>query len=609
MSNTRLPRSRRHARRPLAACLAVALLAPTALALAAPAVVNCDDSGAGSLRASVAAAGSSDVIDLSGLSCNAISLASALQTNGIADLTVRAGAAQNFSIAGSGADRVFSHAGSGRLTLENLALSKGRAGDVGGCVVSQADLSLTNVTLDACAAGGNAVDGARGGAVAAMGNATLANVRITGSRVDGTGRVFGGGIFVGGNLDGTDVVVTGNTAHTHLAEPAAQFGNVAQGGGIHAHGPTTLRNATITGNTAKSDSYEVFGGGLSVGSREQGSPSASLDLVASTVSGNTNVSECGVCAPQGGGGIVIGDARLSRVTIADNTVTSTNHYGGAGGFRFFTGGESVTAEITDSTISGNHADSAGGGMIGPDRSVLSIARTRIENNVGANDAGIDEAGGGILGFGTSVQLVDSSITGNTSGADGGGINILFGEYAPQPTRVINSTISGNTAREGGGIMADGGNFEFANSTIAFNTATRRGAGISGTEYTYGIRLDSTIVANNSTNGTATNLWSFPKIVTGSKNLIPNANSPADLPGDTLTADPELAPLADNGGPTKTHALAATSPAIDAGSAGGLAYDQRGAFWVRVSGAAADIGAYEAQPTPDTIFTNGFETQN
>ena len=115
MSNTCLPRSRRHARRPLAACLAVALLAPTALALAAPAVVNCDDSGAGSLRASIAAAGSSDVIDLSGLSCNAISLASALQTNGIADLTVRAGAAQNFSIAGSGADRVFSHAGSGRL--------------------------------------------------------------------------------------------------------------------------------------------------------------------------------------------------------------------------------------------------------------------------------------------------------------------------------------------------------------------------------------------------------------------------------------------------------------------------------------------------------------
>lgn len=243
------------------------------------------------------------------------------------------------------------------------------------------------------------------------------------------------------------------------------------------------------------------------------------------------------------------------------------------------------------------------------KSPRTVTRTQIKDNVGANDAGINEAGGGILGFGTSVQLVDSSITGNTSGADGGGINIIFGEYAPQPTRIVNSTISGNAAREGGGIMADGGNVEFANATIAFNTATRRGAGISGTEYTYGIRLDSTIVANNSTNGTATNLWAFPKVVTGAKNLIPNADSPANLPGDTLTADPGLQPLAANGGTTLTHALAAASPAIDAGSAGGLVYDQRGAYWTRVAGAAADIGAYEAQPTPDTIFANSFEAQD
>ena len=608
MSITRLPRSRRHARRPLAACLAVALLSPAALVLAAPPVTHCNDAGDGSLRAAVAAAGNGDVIDLSGLACQTITLASAVQTNGIADLTIRAGAAQNFAIAGSGTDRVFSHVGQGRLILENLALSNGHAADAGGCVASVAELALTNVTLDMCTAGANDAEGVRGGAVATGGGAILANVRITNSRADGTGRVFGGGLFVGGDLDATDLVATGNTAHSHLGQPGTPFGNIAQGGGVHTHGLATVRGSTISGNTAKSDSYEVFGGGLSVGSREQGAQTVSLTLVASTISGNTNESLCDVCAPQGGGGIVVGEARLERATITDNVVKSTNHYGGGGGFRFFTGGNAVTAQILDSTISGNHADSAGGGMIGPDRGTLAITRTRIENNVGANDAGIDEAGGGILGFGTTVQLVDSSITGNTSGADGGGINILFGEYAPQPTRIVNSTISGNTAREGGGIMADGGNFEFANSTIAFNTATRRGAGISGTEYTYGIRLDSTIVANNSTSGTATNLWAFPKIVTGAKNLIPNENSPADLPGDTLTADPQLLPLAGNGGGTLTHALAETSPAIDAGDAGGLAYDQRGASWARVSGNAADIGAYEAQPTPDRIFGDGFDPQ-
>ena len=66
---------------------------------------------------------------------------------------------------------------------------------------------------------------------------------------------------------------------------------------------------------------------------------------------------------------------------------------------------------------------------------------------------------------------------------------------------------------------------------------------------------------------------------------------------------------DNGGPTQTHALLSHSPAIDAGSSkAGLAYDQRGQgppAYVRVSGAATDIGAYEVQQG-DIIFNSGFE---
>lgn len=60
-------------------------------------------------------------------------------------------------------------------------------------------------------------------------------------------------------------------------------------------------------------------------------------------------------------------------------------------------------------------------------------------------------------------------------------------------------------------------------------------------------------------------------------------------------DPVLAPLADNGGQTWTHALQADSPAIDAGSCTdvvghGIAADQRGK--VRPQGPGCDIGAYE-----------------
>jgi beta-lactamase regulating signal transducer with metallopeptidase domain len=67
-----------------------------------------------------------------------------------------------------------------------------------------------------------------------------------------------------------------------------------------------------------------------------------------------------------------------------------------------------------------------------------------------------------------------------------------------------------------------------------------------------------------------------------------------LPGDTLHSDPLLLALADNGGPTLTHALAPASPARDAGNnAANLSTDQRGAGHPRVAGAAADIGAFEA----------------
>jgi hypothetical protein len=56
-------------------------------------------------------------------------------------------------------------------------------------------------------------------------------------------------------------------------------------------------------------------------------------------------------------------------------------------------------------------------------------------------------------------------------------------------------------------------------------------------------------------------------------------------------DPQLGPLADNGGSTQTHALLPGSPALDAGATT-LTTDQRGE--PRPFGLADDIGAYESQ---------------
>ena len=73
----------------------------------------------------------------------------------------------------------------------------------------------------------------------------------------------------------------------------------------------------------------------------------------------------------------------------------------------------------------------------------------------------------------------------------------------------------------------------------------------------------------------------------------------------LTGNPLLAPLADNGGPTKTMALLPGSPAIDAAPViPGLDTDQRGFSRNRdgdsIAGAQPDIGAYEAQVGPGFV---------
>jgi hypothetical protein len=97
-----------------------------------------------------------------------------------------------------------------------------------------------------------------------------------------------------------------------------------------------------------------------------------------------------------------------------------------------------------------------------------------------------------------------------------------------------------------------------------------------------------------------------------------AREQGSITGSPLTADPLLGPLADNGGPTQTMALGAGSPAIDAGSAFGLATDQRGQPRPFVFAALAhpgdgsDIGAFELQgptititsPAANSTYTQG-----
>jgi hypothetical protein len=178
--------------------------------------------------------------------------------------------------------------------------------------------------------------------------------------------------------------------------------------------------------------------------------------------------------------------------------------------------------------------------------------------------------------------------------------------------VTDSTISGNSAVTGGGIFSQG-NTTLRHSTIAFNTTTGIGKGIfvnSGS-----LSLDHSIVAQNfGTNGDVNGL--LGTTITAQYSLVGNnqgsdlAPAPIGSPdangnligASSVPINSQLGPLADNGGPTLTHALLAGSPAIDAGNPSAVAgmggvpeFDQRGAPFERVSSGRIDIGAFEVQP--------------
>jgi hypothetical protein len=86
----------------------------------------------------------------------------------------------------------------------------------------------------------------------------------------------------------------------------------------------------------------------------------------------------------------------------------------------------------------------------------------------------------------------------------------------------------------------------------------------------------------------------------------NAPVNASLPGDTLADDPLLLPLANNGGPTQTHAFRDGSPAFGNGNNNSsLGTDQRGSGFPRTVNGTTDIGAFQQQ-VRDVVFASGFD---
>jgi hypothetical protein len=210
----------------------------------------------------------------------------------------------------------------------------------------------------------------------------------------------------------------------------------------------------------------------------------------------------------------------------------------------------------------------------------------------------------VAGYYGGVTLERSTVSGNSAVAGAGLVVTGYGSAT-----VRNSTISDNTASSsdthagvGGGIWAGAdARVEIEASTLTDNTADQ-GGGIylhqPGPDYTDPITVKSSIVAGNQagTDADCAAVEDYPggpaQPVSEGGNVFGPDSCGTTGPGDVLTGDPKLGPLADNGGPTLTHALLPGSPAVGNGLDIGLATDQRG-----VARSNPDSGSFELQQAP------------
>jgi hypothetical protein len=168
---------------------------------------------------------------------------------------------------------------------------------------------------------------------------------------------------------------------------------------------------------------------------------------------------------------------------------------------------------------------------------------------------------------------------------------VWGNEAPNAAAILtapftgltlfNSTVSGNTSTSylAHAIRAGGG-ARIENSTIAYNT--QGGIGFSDIDYS---SLINSIVAHN---GTLINNCAFTETVQRSGTNIATDFSCGDST-EVIIADPLLASLRDNGGPSMTHAVGSESPAFNAMGPCGVAVDQR----YQPRDAKCDVGSYES----------------
>ncbi|WP_146446537.1 right-handed parallel beta-helix repeat-containing protein, partial [Botrimarina colliarenosi] len=553
-------------------------------------VTNLDDAGPGTLRDAIGlannSAGADQIVFAGAAAYGAIALTNgALEVTDTLTITSVDASGNVRTIDAQQRSRVFHFSSAtGDLTLEGLRVTGGLSESAGGGIlfVSSGTLTLNNSKVDhnsttgRDARGGGIATGA--GSVSIFGSSVIFNstageyahgggiatdsgsVSISSSDISSNNttadRAHGGGIFSRADVSLTESVVNGN----------GTAGRFARGGGVYSSGDVSVISSRVSYNHTLEENAP--GGG--VHSR------GDVLINGSTVRNNYTRG----FGSYGGGVFSMGDMTLTNSTVTENRTHGGSAFGG--GLRVQVGYGSVLGgalSINNSTVSDNYTRgnyAVGGGV---SAGTVSISSSTISNN---RTHGVRAPGGGISAGSAAgpgrLTLTSSTVSGNQVW---GNYSNAAGISAYGPTSILSSTITGNEGTNSlnavGGILVRS-NFGQVSFTV-----------------------QNSIVTGNTDNGVAPDLAAGQRVV-----LSVNHSLIGDTTGSTITEatgagnllnQPALlGPLADNGGPTQTHALLSASLAIDAGDPNFIVttdqYDQRGASFARVNRGRIDMGAYE-----------------
>ena len=474
--------------------------------------------------------------------------------------------------------------------------------------------------------------------------------------------IDGGGIdrvldvHVGAYFVVNGVTITKGATPNGKDDPVAGGGNADPGGGIRNAGALWLLYCMVMDNRAGDGGRGQWGdGGSPGGNGGNGGGIANFDTlisehssITSNLSGDggsggwTSTPAIKPLAGNGGGIYNAGSLTLNWSTVARNMTGAGGSSvvlpyffhmtGGDGGGLWSSGIVTGTYSLVQSNQAGSGGKGGSGGGIWNGGRLTFTYGTLKGNQAGESFAGgPGGSGGGIFNAGDAV-LSHCTIGGNlaglgsegakywpaSQGGDGGGI-LNSGDM-----HLSNCTVSGNRAGDGrsggmwpgGGAGGHGGGIMNENALrIEYSTVTANTTGIPGgasagegaggdgggiiNQGSGAVAIKGLLLAGNTAERNGPDC--LGTLTSQGYNLIQDAGYctlVGELTGNIISQAAWLAPLADNGGATWTHALLSSSPAIDRADCRNLAgalitTDQRG--WPRPMGVACDIGAYEKVP--------------